>query len=196
MLTQQQDTSGLTVLTRLVQRKPERVEWLAQVLGANLDQLAELALAVAIEMGDPIGRVLADVLRQHPDVTLAARLVQQLPERTVALQELAFIVTAIYHAHLCELLAQHSNELRLDELADVSNDLANRLSATGRWEEALMAAEDTVRLSRMLAEARREVFRPTLARALTTLAAVHAMHSDSEARHALQRKRPSNSTAF
>src|SRR5205823_3649601 len=48
--------------------------------------------------------------------------------------------------------------------------LANRLSDLGRWEAALAAAEEAVRLYRALAETRPDAFTPDLAMSLNNLA--------------------------
>jgi len=52
--------STLTVLTRLAGRRPEEERWLRQAFAGHVEELAEVALTVAVEIGDPVGRVLAD----------------------------------------------------------------------------------------------------------------------------------------
>lgn len=51
--------NGLTVLTRLAQRRPDAERWLKQVLAADLERLVEPAIRVADATGDPMWRQLA-----------------------------------------------------------------------------------------------------------------------------------------
>jgi hypothetical protein len=54
--------TALTVMTRLARRSAEASIWLRHALAANLDSLAEVALDVATETGDPAGLDLAHAL--------------------------------------------------------------------------------------------------------------------------------------
>jgi tetratricopeptide (TPR) repeat protein len=55
--------SALTILTRLAQRR-HTGEWLRKSLDERLESLAPIALEVAVETGDPIGRILAEELER------------------------------------------------------------------------------------------------------------------------------------
>ena len=56
----------LTRLTRLAQRRPECGRWLTESLWGR-PELAQTALDVAVESGDPIGRRLASLLASGDD---------------------------------------------------------------------------------------------------------------------------------
>ncbi|HLH68398.1 MAG TPA: tetratricopeptide repeat protein [Candidatus Dormibacteraeota bacterium] len=162
-LSPEQRRNGLTRLTRLAQRHPERVEWLVDLLEANLAVLAGDAIAVARETGDPLGTALARALRERPEATSAlAALHSEIPEHTVSLREVA------------RLLAQAQVEVArasgsAPDLARSLNNLSNRLGELGRREEALEAVQEAVRLYRPLAEQRPEALRPDLAGFLNNL---------------------------
>ena len=68
-----------------------------------------------------------------------------------------------------ELAAAQSDAFR-PHLAASLNDLAIRLSALGRREPALTAAEEAVTIRRDLAAARPDAFRPDLAMSLAVVA--------------------------
>jgi len=65
-------SSTLSVLTRLAQRQPELGGWLRTAFQGRLEQLAELALDVAVGTGDPIGRALAEVIEESQSVEVLA----------------------------------------------------------------------------------------------------------------------------
>jgi len=162
-LSPEQRRNGLTRLTRLAQRHPQRVEWLVDLLEANLAALASDAIAVAQETGDPLGTALARALRERPEATSAlAALHSEIPLYTVSLREVA------------QLLAQAQVEVArasgsaLDLARSLSN-LSNRLGELGRPEEALQAIQEAVELYRPLAEQRPEALRSDLAGSLNNL---------------------------
>ena len=64
----------LVTMNRLAARKPEAMRHLEDFLAQDLPTLAPLAIDVAIEQGDPLGRALANVLEQHADIDLAVDL--------------------------------------------------------------------------------------------------------------------------
>ena len=83
----EQAAHALTVLDRLAgtQRDPEQTKWLDKALSGRLEALAETAMGVAAQTGDPIGQLLAKILEeQEADMALAQRLVPLLPKDTVA----------------------------------------------------------------------------------------------------------------
>ncbi len=93
---------------------------------------------------------------------------RSLPESTVALRERA---AAVQQRIVDELrpLADRPEDAR-SFFAGVANDLGVRLSALGRREEALAAAQEAAGLYRALAAARPDAFRPDLATSLSVLA--------------------------
>src|SRR5262249_43367151 len=123
------------------------------------------AIAVALETGDPIGRVLAGLLEDLPDhAGRDADLYQEIPFHTVALREVAAALTT-------RLVRTTSREAGPADLAEWLMHHSNRLSECGRREAALAAVEESVSIRRELAEARPEAFRPALATSLTNFSA-------------------------
>ncbi|MCG8356528.1 MAG: tetratricopeptide repeat protein, partial [Kiloniellales bacterium] len=163
---------ALTVLTRMAPREPNARAWLERALHYDLERLAEPAMAVAIETGDPIGQVLAKALVDQPNAQLAATLEAQMPHQTVALREAAAAATSIYY-HGLKAVAVAVAEPKPDdvtqELARIATHLANRLSDLGRREEALTAAQEAVDIRRDLAQAQPDAFKPYLATSLNNL---------------------------
>jgi hypothetical protein len=86
---------ALTLLTRSAQRRGQEISLLERALSGRLDALAELAVEVGAQTGDPIGWFSRSVCAQ-PDADLARRLERVLPgpDRTVALREVGAVVTA------------------------------------------------------------------------------------------------------
>ena len=170
-----QPAAPLTVLTRLARRRPVARRWLEQAFTQDLERLAEPAMQVAIETGDPIGPVLADELERRTkageflDYDKLQRLESAIPEQTTALRELGAAIMTQMRAVLTKISEPWPEEVKI-EAARVANNLATRLSALGRREAALQAAEEAADLYRELARARPDAFTPHLATSLSNLA--------------------------
>lgn len=121
---------ALTVLTRLAGRRPQEVVRLEQALSGRLERLGRIALEVAIESSDPMGRVLERILRQERNLIAAVALVDYLPRDTTALREAAVTITKLAH--------QAATGTQRHVLA---LDLSERLSAAGERERCLEVAE-------------------------------------------------------
>ena len=147
---------------------PERVR-------AALDELLAGALPRIVDLAITTGPAeLADLaslaLQLGPRPALAAPLADRMPEHSVRLAALAATLTS-----------QQVTQYRADalggepdaasRLAGSLNDLAVRLGALGRREEALAAVQEAVAIRRELAAARPEAFRPDLATSLSNLSA-------------------------
>ena len=159
--TDMQCLSALTRMNWITQRWPEQGK--AQIhaaLSANPRRVLPFIIQVAIESGDPIGIEAAEWFDSNPEIELAAKVHPDVPTQTVALREFAAVIERIL------LDAARDDTARAGSL----NNLANRLSALGRREEALAAAEEAVRLYRTLAQARPDAFMPDLAMSLNNLA--------------------------
>src|SRR5437879_3658660 len=161
---------ALTLLTRLAQRRGQEISLLERALSGRLDALAEVAVEVGAQTGDPIGLVLAQCVRAQPDAELARRLERVLPgpDRTVALREVGAVVTA-------QILDKARQEAQPGddahpEVARFAGNLANQLSALGQREPALAASEEAVAHYRELARTRPDAFVPDLAMSLNNLA--------------------------
>jgi tetratricopeptide (TPR) repeat protein len=157
---------ALTVLTRVAQRHPLAVAWLQSVLASDPVRLADAAVSVAIGTGDPIGQAFADVLAQSQDVGIARRLDGQIPQPTVALRELGAVALQICYDELRKIPGPLPDPTRT-ELARTARRLALRLSALGRHDDALPAAQEAVDILRPLAA--RPEFQPDLALSLDAL---------------------------
>jgi tetratricopeptide (TPR) repeat protein len=167
-------SNALTALARLAQRRNETA-WLAAAFrGERLERLAELALEVAVETGDPVGMVLAREIEKRASGELARRLMDRCDEDrylpSVWLREIGLASTRRCY----ELLPKpgslrQADETALVERAQLANKLGYRLSALGRREEALSATEEAVALRRTLSARRPDNFLPDLVRSLNNL---------------------------
>ena len=111
---------------------------------------------------------LRGLLAQMDDFKTLLQLANAMPEQTLALRELA--------AEVEQRIADKASLAGRDDADSLNlramslNNLANRLSALGRSEEALQAAQDAVDIRRNLAAQRFDVFRPRLSSSLNNLA--------------------------
>ncbi|MCP4594793.1 MAG: hypothetical protein GY842_29020 [bacterium] len=145
---------ALTNLTRLARRRQRALHWLEQALaGPRLQQCAELALEVAVETGDPIGRVLAEQLREHRVPVLAARLLERCDREdarfSVPLTEVAVVAAEI---RIDERRTQPPPlpPCRRAELARWMANLCGRLCRLGRDADALEVARGAVELAEVV----------------------------------------------
>jgi tetratricopeptide (TPR) repeat protein len=140
--------NGLTVLARLARRRPEQEGKLQVALAGRLKELGSIAISVAVEHGDPLGRVLADVFRNEGDSELPARLHEEIPANTVALSELAVEVTGKLVNQ-----ARSMGEDAFPLLARRLHDFARALVQAGSARESLTVAEEEFRIWSQLSEA-------------------------------------------
>ncbi|MFO0221694.1 MAG: hypothetical protein ACK56E_00135, partial [Planctomyces sp.] len=127
----------LVTLNRLAARKPEAMRHLEDFLVQDLPTLAPLAIDVAIEQGDPLGRALANVLTRAPDPELAFKLNDRIPLSTTALREAATVVAAqMIHSKLLPRDWQHRTIAKLK--------LVNRLAQSGQIHGALTHLQQLV----------------------------------------------------
>src|SRR6185369_15071787 len=187
--TAEEGRSLLTVLTRLAQRRPAAEEWLRATFHARLSLLAESALEVAIETGDPIGLGVAREIEENAGEELAERLMNRCEEDryllSLPLREVALAATARKRALFLQRHPPRRGPLAFffrrrckfpesvaRERARLASNLGSRLSALGRREEALQATEEAVALRRELADRRLDAFLPDLATSLNNLGIV------------------------
>lgn len=145
----------LTLLTRLAQRQPDQAERLEQALVGRLQALAEPAVTVAVETGDPLGQVLAVLVHERPLPELVERLAERCEEsalrNVVTLRELAAVVA---QQQLIWVQAKSPSPPRPEDwlaIAKSYDRLAGRLVALGRWQEALQYHEEAADLWRDIA---------------------------------------------
>lgn len=147
-------------MTWIARRRPEPAQ---KLLHRILTQYPENGLAIILDLapaiGDPLGQLSAEWLRNHPiEPQHARQLENTLPGQTLALRELA--VEVMRHA------VRDSDLLDAEQHAGLLNNLANRLSDLGDSEAALKAAQEAVALRRKLADARPDAFTPDMAMSL------------------------------
>jgi tetratricopeptide (TPR) repeat protein len=159
--------TALTVMTRLARRSAAASTWLRHALAAHLDSLAEIALEVAAETGDPSGSDLAQALEGSATDELIERLYGHFGgvgrySDSVPLREVAFVVTARKVA-LLRGRSESATDFFTPDLARSLNNMSIRFSDMGRREEALEAIEEATKLYRELAVSRPDTFHPDLA---------------------------------
>jgi len=139
---------ALTNLVRLAHRRPEQGQLLGQAFDGRLDELAKPAADVAVETGDPIGKVLAERLEREGSVELAERLVRAWEKEkrydlAVTLREASIAAKEI-------LLARYrSSEFPPDEeersaITALAHNLGWDLGKAGRWSEGLTLLEEAL----------------------------------------------------
>jgi tetratricopeptide (TPR) repeat protein len=132
-------TNLLVTLNRIAARNPDSIKKIEEFLARDLEVTAPLAIEVAVEEGDPMGRALANVLERHTDPSLGDQLSHLIPDRTTALREVAVIIAQ-------QLVAISSS------IADVAGvkqlpakfHLARRWADNGQYEPALKEMADLV----------------------------------------------------
>ncbi len=133
-LAPERERRALTILDRTVQRRPELERVLAAILRSDLVSLASSAITVAVQTGNPIGRVLAAILEPRPEAAIAlCGFYGDVPDQTVSLRELACVLAA------ARVELARRTKASPDRLAESLNDLSIRLSRLGRREQALAA---------------------------------------------------------
>ena len=163
--------SVLTVLTRLAGRRPEEERWLRRAFEVDVEELAEIALTVAVEIGDPVGRVLADsvgVASGELAKGLMDRCNREDYRMSVPLREVACEATR-RRLEICRESWPEPDEEQLKELSATAINLGVRLSALGRREEAFEATHESVDIDRRLVASRPDAFLPDLAQSLNNL---------------------------
>jgi glycosyltransferase involved in cell wall biosynthesis len=133
--------SALTVLNRLARQSRSDVIWLQRGLQDHLTLRADTAITVAIESGDPIGKVLAEVLEQASNSEtwkLGEEPRCKMPLETVALRECALVLAQLRVRRL-EDKGKLNTRKHKNNLADAYLDLGNRLAALGENQKSLAA---------------------------------------------------------
>ena len=146
--------STLTLLTRIARRQADAQRWLTKALGGRLEELAVVAVEVAIETGDPMGRILAARLRRQATDGLVEKLLNRFDdfeiEGSVPLREVIFEATRRSWSSRREAIGTDAGPQQRAELARLSCNLSIALIDLGRRREALEAAQEAVALFRRL----------------------------------------------
>ena len=163
---------SLTQLTRLAQRRPHTIDLLLGTLYGRLDSLAEAALEVGIETGDPIGQVLAGLVQQQADYFLARRLMRLCNEPThcksVPLWEVSAVATEIVYETYSAAYPEPDEEQGA-ELAKLALMLGTHLNRLGEWEADLELTRAAVERFRFLAASCPRDYERELAKSLNNL---------------------------
>ena len=151
----------LTHANRIARKSSDHPDMLEKQLRTRFATLAGLALETAKAEPYPMADLLTTLAKEGTAPEVLAPLEPQLPEYTTALREFAVLVT--------EAALQQTPTKNLEERARLLNNLGLRLSAVGRREEALEAAQETETLYRELSEKNPDAFLPDLAMSLNNL---------------------------
>lgn len=138
---------ALTRLTRLAQRKPIARRWLDRSLSGRLPQLAEPAVDVAVETGDPLGPALAERIREEASVELAKRIMALCLDETRT-DSVALFEVLLESARKClsayRLRWQRPNQAQTLQLLEALGVERAALVNLGRPSEALAAGLQVV----------------------------------------------------
>jgi hypothetical protein len=133
---------ALTILTRLAARRPEQEAYLTQALEGRLEELAKMAMEVAVVTGDLIGKTLAAKVADDGGEKLALQLVRRCESdffsSSVPLREVALAAIQKSVAFLRTGRRDLPTRMRQEQMAFLSNLLAGRLGVLGRHEEAVL----------------------------------------------------------
>ncbi|NVJ26737.1 tetratricopeptide repeat protein [Myxococcus sp. AM011] len=148
--------SALVVLNRLARQSPSDVIWLQRGLRQHLSLRTGIAaVAVAIESGDPIGKVLAEVLANASDTEtydLVEPLWKKMPNETIALRECALVLARLRLKRIEKKTKGKpvGFEQKL-KLSTAYRDIAVRLFVLDKQQEALAMNTKALPLSKEVA---------------------------------------------
>ena len=162
----------LTILTRLAARRPAAAAELRKALDGRLGRLLGTAVEVAVETGDPLGRVAAELVARQASEAMLVQLVESLDDvgrqQSVPLRELALAATARLLA-LRQAAWTEPTAAQQGELALLHRNLATRLADVGRPGDALEHNRRAVAIHRRLARDDPGTHAPELASSLNNL---------------------------
>ncbi len=161
----------LTRLTRLARRRSQASEWLMAAFQRDLEGLAPVALDVALETGDPVGKILANQLGPNATEALAERLMRRCnglgPPMPTTWREVAFESTRKCLAARGAAMGPEAAEEERADVARIAANLSNRCHELGRWEDALRVSHKAIEILRQLATDRPDVYISDLAKSLS-----------------------------
>jgi tetratricopeptide (TPR) repeat protein len=135
--------SALTILTRLAQRR-HMGEWLRKSLNERLESLAPIALEVAVETGDPIGKILAEELERSGDFRISLQLYLLSSNEKFRDSLTLHEVTRVVNRAVLSGVAGWGTP---DDSASGLCELSRLLTSVDRFEEAVSVAERAVQLA-------------------------------------------------
>lgn len=167
--------SALTLLNRLARHDAAAEVWLRMGLTRYPTACADDLLAVAVESGDPAGRVFAGVLDKaeaKQRIALCDRLAPMLPESTVVLSELAEVVTRHRLEAVRRKAGKSPGKKDRFKLLKRYTQHGGRLRALGRLEKSRAAVEEALDLARRLARSGDPAAELNVATSLSNLGAI------------------------
>jgi tetratricopeptide (TPR) repeat protein len=135
--------NALTVLTRLAARRSENTSLLETALRDRLDALAISAVEVAAETGDPIGKVLAELLDTRTYEQFPKGLEEGVPTETIAMRELRLVIVrkrfeaVVYQRPLNDLATVWRAIHILRDYAEALTGVGNLTAARNTYLETL-----------------------------------------------------------
>ncbi len=155
MLTDAATPEGLTRLTRLARdRGSDGEQWLQRVCERRLETVAMPAIEIAVETGDPIGRILAGVLARCSEPMLVWRVMFRCDRPgfrlSVPLREVAWVAT-LRVLETASVLEDRSDEEPRAFLAHLCRQASLRLAGLGDFNSAIVMANKAVEAYRKLA---------------------------------------------
>lgn len=153
----------------LAKRSSRAEGWIARVLDSRVRDLAEVAVEVAIESGDPIGRILSGFLDRVDDPDRLERLANRVQSNSFgespALMELGLVLGRQLLERRLSMWSEPDRSQQ-EELARSWQNLSLRLDQAASSEEALVAASSARRLWAGLHRDQPEIFGIALGDAL------------------------------
>ncbi len=166
---------ALTRLTRIAQKKEPGQRFLLQAVAGRVDRLAGVAFEVAVETGDPLGRLLAQRLEHEGDADLVGELAERIDQsdhvESVPLRELALVVVTRSLEIRRQIWREPSTTQRA-AMAELCVTRGLRLQEAGRPEEGLEAIREGLAEFRRLAWKQPEKYLADVAEGFHSLAIV------------------------
>lgn len=126
---------SLRVDNRVAKENPEGRAFLLDLLCRELPLLADAAIEISFEDGDPIGQLLAEAVRHRDDPELAARLLESLGRNEYSeVWSLRELGAACYEIVLRGAVAEET--FPADAVAALRHNLGALLATLGRWPQA------------------------------------------------------------
>lgn len=171
----------LTRLTWAAADRPEDGKHLARLFERAFEPLFSTAVAVAVETGDPIGKVMAGHVERRVEGADAYRLLEELEqdgiEGALPLRELQRALTQSVLQWRLDTWPEPRSEEQREELAALHHKLGLRNREVGLPDEAVEPLREAIRLRRELMAAGIRRLQPSLAVSLdglgTTLSDLH-----------------------
>lgn len=160
--------SNLRILTRLAQRRPGAGKWLERALSGRLAELGAMAMEITMEVGDPLGKMLAEVFEEEGDAELAWELRESVSGNATPLTEIWLETAKELLRHHREHYPRLDSETRLHRIHRL-NDLAVAYGSGGDYERQVDLLEDARELAQTLKDSDKEEVKQSIARTLDNL---------------------------